>query len=203
MPTLVLASASPRRRELLERLGLTFEIDPADADEHTGLGAKEAVALLSRRKAEVCAGRHPGQVVLAADTLVAIDNRPLGKPGTPEEACAMLRALSGREHHVYTGVTVISAQGDVFTGVDASAVRFGTMTEEEISAYVATGEPMDKAGAYALQGMAALYIEEVQGSPSGIIGLPLYLTRQLLGKAGVRCLPQKQHRQPERLNTAR
>ena len=186
MPTLVLASASPRRRELLERLGLTFEIDPADTDEHTGLGAKEAVALLSRRKAEVCAGRHPGQVVLAADTLVAIDNRPLGKPGTPEEACAMLRALSGREHEVFSGVCVMDvATGRHETRSVRTGVTFRELTDEEIDAYIATGEPMDKAGAYAIQGGAGDFVTRLDGSFENVMGFPVDDVRELLGHFGL------------------
>ena len=182
---LILASASPRRRELLALTRLRFEIDAPDVDEHTGLGAKAAVQELSRRKALAGAARHPGQVVLAADTLVAIDDRPLGKPADEADACRMLRALADRWHQVCTGVTCVDRDGGIHSGVDVSDVRFGPMTDEEIEAYVRTGEPMDKAGAYALQGGAALYIEEMRGSPSGVIGLPMHLTHELLLRCGL------------------
>ena len=185
---LILASASPRRRELLRLTGLPFQIDVADVDEHIELGAREAVRELSRRKALAVAARHPGCVVLGSDTLVAIDDRPLGKPKDAEDACRMLRLLSGRTHQVYTGVTVVAADGMVYTDVDESHVTFDTLDEETIRAYVATGEPLDKAGAYAVQGIAGLWVTEVRGTPSGVIGLPLPLTRRLLTAAGLKIL---------------
>ena len=182
---LVLASASPRRRELLTLLGVPFVVDAPDVDEHCVLTASAAVQEISRRKAKAGAVAHPGQAVLAADTLVTLDGHPLGKPSNEEDAFRMLSSLSGRWHHVYTGVCVVSAQGELFSGMDDSMVRFAAMSDAEIRAYIATGEPMDKAGAYALQGIAAQFVEQVQGVPSGIIGLPLPLTRRLLCQAGV------------------
>ncbi len=185
---LVLASASPRRRELLAMTGIPFIIDAPEVDEHCTLGAREAVAELARRKAEAGAALHPGKVVLASDTLVAIDDQPLGKPQDEADAFRMLRSLSGRWHHVYTGVCVIDAQGGVHTDVDATAVHFCPMTGAEIRAYIATGEPMDKAGSYALQGIAGLWVDMIEGSSSNVIGLPLTLTRRLLEEAGLRVL---------------
>lgn len=182
---LVLASGSPRRRELLALTGIPFMIDAPEVDEQTDLGAKEAVQELSRRKGLAGAALHPGKVILAADTLVAMDNVPLGKPTDEADAFKMLRSLSGRWHQVYTGVCAVSADGQVYQGLDASDVRFGEMTDDEIRAYIATGEPMDKAGAYALQGGAGLWIEEVRGTPSGVIGLPMPLTRKLLAQCGL------------------
>ncbi len=182
--TLILASGSPRRQELLRLLGLPFIVDAPEVDEHTPLGAREAVQLLARRKALAGAEAHPGCVILAADTLVALDDVPLGKPEDEADAFRMLRLLSGNTHHVYTGVCCVAADGSVHSGLDASLVTFGNMTDEEIRAYIATGEPMDKAGAYAMQGGAALWIEEVRGTPSGVIGLPLPLTRRLLAACG-------------------
>ena len=187
-PVLVLASASPRRRELLALTGIPFIIDAPQVDEHCSLGARDAVAALSRRKAEAGARMHPGKVILASDTLVAVDDTPLGKPHDEEDAFRMLRSLSGRWHHVYTGVCVVDARGGVHSGVDATAVRFGDMTDGEIRAYIATGEPMDKAGSYALQGIAGLWVEEISGSASNVIGLPLTLTRRLLQEAGLNVL---------------
>ncbi len=185
MPDLILASASPRRRELLSVMGLTFDIDVADVDEHTSLGAKAAVADLCQKKALCVASRHPGEIVLAADTLVAMHDVPYGKPENEEDACRMLRSLSGHWHQVYTGVCAVSRKGEVFCGVDTSDVCFLDMTDEDILNYVHTGEPMDKAGAYALQGIAGMFIREVRGTPSGVIGLPLPLTRALLAKCGL------------------
>lgn len=189
---LILASGSPRRRELLTLAGYTFTIDAPEVDETTDLGAKAAVEALCRRKALAGAALHPGRIVLAADTLVAMDDMPLGKPVDEADAFRMLRALSGRWHQVYTGVCAVAADGSVYSGVDASDVRFGEMTDEEIRAYIATGEPMDKAGAYALQGRAGLWIEEVRGTPSGVIGLPLPLTRRLLACCGLTALDNGQ-----------
>ncbi|MGN0779609.1 MAG: Maf family protein [Aristaeellaceae bacterium] len=184
-PLLVLASASPRRRELLTLTGIPFMIDAPEVDEHCSLGARDAVAELARRKAAAGAAAHPGKVILASDTLVAVDDQPLGKPQDEADAFRMLRSLSGRWHHVYTGVCVVDARGGLHAGVDATAVRFGAMTDAEIRAYIATGEPMDKAGAYALQGIAGLWVEEISGSASNVIGLPLTLTRRLLRDAGL------------------
>ena len=184
--SLILASGSPRRKELLAMTGIPFEIDAPQVDEQTDLGAHDAVLELSRRKALAAAALHPGCVVLGSDTLVAIDDRPLGKPVDEDDAFRMLRELSGRRHQVYTGVTCVSADGSVYSGVDASNVRFADMTDEEIRSYIATGEPMDKAGAYALQGIAGLWIEAVEGTPSGVIGLPLPLTRKLLAACGLK-----------------
>ncbi len=181
---LILASASPRRRELLGSLGISFEICPADVDEHIDLPADKAVFSLSRRKADAARQLHPSRWILAADTLVSADGRILGKPADREEACRMLRFLSGRTHQVYTGVTVISPDGRSFTEVDASDVTFDRIGEDEIRSYVDSGEPMDKAGAYAIQGGAAKWISRLEGSPSGVIGLPLCLVRKLLREAG-------------------
>ncbi len=182
---LILASQSPRRRELLSLTGIPFEVDAPEVDETCTLGARDAVLELSRRKALAAAARHPGKVILASDTLVAVDDVPLGKPADEADAFRMLRSLSGRWHQVYTGVCVISAAGDVYAEVDATDVRFGPMSDEAIRAYIATGEPMDKAGAYALQGIAGLWIEEIRGSHTNVIGLPLTLTRKLLENCGL------------------
>ncbi len=185
MEAIILASGSPRRSQILTQMGVAFEKHAAEVDEHCALGAREAVAELSQRKAQAVAAQFPGRVVLAADTLVALDNQPLGKPKDEEDACRMLERLSGREHQVYTGVCVMDAQGRAFHDVDASDVCFRRLTKEEIRAYVQTGEPMDKAGAYALQGGAGPWVTEVRGSRSNVIGLPWELTRKLLLAVGV------------------
>ncbi len=183
--SLILASASPRRRELLSLTGLAFTVDAPDVDESCTLLPREAVAELSRRKALAAAALHPGCVILAADTLVAVDDEALGKPHDAEDAARMLRRLSGRWHQVYTGVTAIAADGTVHTDTDVTEVHFQPMTDEEISRYIATGEPMDKAGAYAVQGIAGLYIDQLRGSHSNVIGLPMTLTRRMLQNAGI------------------
>ena len=181
---LILASSSPRRRELLAQTGISFETDSPEVCEDCSLPAEQAVAELSRRKAEASARNHPGRLILASDTLVAVDGRALGKPRDPEDAKRMLRLLSGRTHQVFTGVTVISPDGRIRTETDVSEVTFDELTEEEISAYTAGGEPMDKAGSYGIQGQASLFVSHLDGCFSGVMGLPLYLVRRLLREAG-------------------
>lgn len=184
MDPLILASNSPRRRELLARVGIPFEVDAAAVDEGCDLAPAAAVEALSRRKALAVAKRRPGRYVLGADTLVALGEAAMGKPKDLEEARAMLRRLSGRTHQVYTGVTVVSPEGGVFTDSDRSDVTFCDLSGAEIDAYVASGEPLDKAGSYAIQGRASLWITHLDGSDTSVIGLPLYLVRRLLTAAG-------------------
>lgn len=182
---LVLASASPRRRELLSFLGVPFEVHPANLDETQlpGEGAHAYVERLARAKA----GHHAAvEIALAADTSVVIDDEVLGKPGRDAQLGAqMLRRLSGRAHQVLTGVAVASG-GRVHAQVVSSEVHFRALTEREIAWYVGTGEGHDKAGGYALQGRAGVFISRVVGSPSNVIGLPLTETVELLRRAGVK-----------------
>ena len=184
---LILASASPRRRELLEGLGLQFEIRPAKGDERPapGLGGAETAAQLSRAKClEIAADASPEDVVIAADTVVCLDGEILGKPHDASDARRMLSGLSGRTHRVYTGVTVARA-GRVLSGAEETAVRFRVLTDAEIDAYIATGEPMDKAGAYGIQGRAALFVEGIEGDYFNVMGLPLCRLGQMLKELGV------------------
>ena len=183
--TLILASASPRRRELLGLTGLPFTIDAPDVDEICDLPPREAVKELSRRKALAAAKLHPGCVILAADTLVSVDEKALGKPRDEEDAFRMLSMLSGRWHQVYTGVSVVDADGILHCEADVTDVHFEPMTEGAIRRYIATGEPMDKAGAYAVQGIAGLWIDQLHGSHTNVIGLPMALTRRLLETCGL------------------
>ena len=182
--SLILASSSPRRKELLTQVGIPFEISVPEVDEQCALPGPDAVRALSRRKAEAAARMNPGRYVLAADTLVCIHGQTLGKPRDPEDAKRMLRLLSGNTHQVYTGVTVISPEGTLLTDVDHSDVTFAPMDDRMIEDYVATGEPLDKAGAYGIQGRASLFVSRLEGSYSGVMGLPLALVRQLLDKIG-------------------
>ena len=182
--TIILASASPRRSELLSAAGISFEVQVVPVDELRGLPAPEEVRANAERKALAAANCFPGRFILSADTLVELDGSALGKPSSPEEAFAMLKRLSGRTHHVYTGVTVISPSGCVLTDADCSSVTFDPIPDAEITAYIRTGEPMDKAGAYAVQGKAALWIRRLEGCWSSVVGLPLYLVRSLLLRAG-------------------
>ncbi len=183
---LVLASSSPRRRVLLEMAGLVFETRTPDVDE-TRLpdeGPAPYVERVARAKAEAVAGQ--GLLVVAADTSVVFEGRLMGKPGHPEEARAMLRRLQGAVHEVFTGLAVATwEEGATMKSlVDVAEVEFLPMTEDEIVDYVDSGEPMDKAGAYALQGRGALYVKSVTGSPYTVIGLPIHLLPRLTAAVG-------------------
>ena len=170
---LILASTSPRRAELLQSAGLTFEIVRPDADEklHGDETPVEYAVRTAREKAESLPA-PPGAIVLGADTVVAAEGRILGKPADGEDAKAMLRLLSGKLHEVITGVCLRSAEKTVCFHV-ATAVLFRDLSEEEITAYVATGDPLDKAGAYAIQNGAAGMVRRIDGSYSNVVGLPL------------------------------
>lgn len=184
---LVLASASPRRRDLLVQLGFELTLMPAELDETHAPGelAHVYVERLAREKAQAVATRVRGRAVLAADTSVVIDEEILGKPGADAElGRRMLTRLSGRPHEVMTGVAVVGAHG-VRSTVVRSKVFFRPLSEAEIHWYVETGEGHDKAGGYALQGRASAFITRIEGSPSGVIGLPLPETLELLAQAGV------------------
>lgn len=185
---LVLASASPRRRDLLTRAGVAFEVRPADVPEERAAGEPPgAFALrLARAKAlAVAAGMEgsPSRPVLGADTIVVVDEDVLGKPRDPDHAEELLGRLVGREHRVLTAVAVVAA-GRVFDVLVESTVRMRPATREEVQEYVATGEPLDKAGAYALQGEGRRFVEQVTGSETNVIGLPLEETLALLREAG-------------------
>lgn len=190
--TVLLASASPRRCALLDQIGVSYRVDPADIDESPLPG--EAPGPYTRRIAEekvraVALRRRTGEIVLGADTAVVLGDQMLGKPADEAEACEMLRALSGHTHEVYTAVAVLSPQGALLEGLNVSEVTFAELDEHWISEYVAAGEPMDKAGAYGIQGWAGSQIRMMHGSYSSIMGLPLYETARLLSGAGL-CLPQ-------------
>ena len=192
---IILASQSPRRRELLAQVGLKqFIIRPALGEEKAdpSLLPAQLVEELSRCKArEVAGASDPGDLVIAADTVVAIDGRVLGKPHDREEACAMLSALSGREHTVYTGVTVCR-DDRMLTQHEATQVRFRPLSPREIQAYVDSGEPMDKAGAYGVQELGALLVEGIRGDYFNVVGLPLCRLGQMLSQFGVELLAGKE-----------
>ena len=186
--SIILASQSPRRRELLEQMGITdFIVRPARGEEKAapGLTPARLVEELSLRKGlEVASDAQPGDLVIAADTVVAVEGRVLGKPHSRQEAAEMLSALSGRTHTVYTGVT-LCRDGAVLTEHEATAVRFRILTPGEIAAYVATGEPMDKAGAYGIQGYGALLVEGIEGDYFNVVGLPVCRLGRMLARFGV------------------
>lgn len=189
--TFILASQSPRRRELLRQMGFSdFLIRPARGEElaDPALSPFRMVEELSLQKArEVSVTAAPEDLVIAADTVVAVDDRVLGKPRSKAEAENMLSALSGRTHTVYTGVTVCRG-GTFLTQHEATLVRFRPLSSEEISAYVATGEPMDKAGAYGIQGYGALLVEAIQGDYFNVVGLPVCRLGRMLAQFGVNTL---------------
>ena len=175
---IVLASGSPRRRQLLEMLGLPFRVVLPEVDEtYRNSEAPEAyVVRLAREKATAVAAREPGELVLGADTTVVVRGEVLGKPSSPDEAAAMLARLRGRTHQVLSGVAL--AAGDrVEHALDVTDVTFRPLDDATITAYVATGEPMDKAGAYAVQGRGAMLVEGIRGDFFGVMGLPLASTR--------------------------
>ncbi|HSL57331.1 MAG TPA: Maf family protein [Acidimicrobiales bacterium] len=184
---LVLASASPRRLDLLRSVGLDPVVDPADVDEVLDghLDAATAATTLALTKGRAVSPRHPGAVVLGADTVVEVDGDLLAKPVDADDAARMLRRLSGRTHRVVTGVAVIDPAGEARTDAALATVRFHPLDEREIVAYVATGEPDDAAGAYAVQGRAAAFVAEVTGEPSTVIGLPVATTVRALRWAGI------------------
>lgn len=179
---LILASGSPRRRELLDLMGLTYTVETPDVDESFSGRPSETVMEISRRKAAAVAARHSDSIIIAADTLVFADGA-LGKPHTPERAKEMLRSLAGNWHHVYTGITVINTRsGRILRNVDKTRVHLVPMTEQEIDAYVATGEPLDKAGAYGIQGMGGMFVDRIDGSYSNVVGLPMSMLRIMLAQ---------------------
>ena len=185
--TIVLASASPRRQELLRQIGCGFRVVVSDAEELSGDGiSPEQLAVENaRRKAEDVAAKEGGNApVLGADTVVAVDETILGKPKDETDAVRMLRLLSGRQHFVYTGIA-LAYRGEVYGDVVRTEVWVDELSEKEIDAYIATGEPMDKAGAYAVQGIAAKFIPRIDGSFSNVVGLPLHAVKELARKAGI------------------
>lgn len=184
MRPVVLASGSSRRRELLGQMGIEdFEVLPAQGEETApeGLAPDALVARLALQKAREVAALRPEATVIGADTVVALDGQVLGKPSDEEEAREMLSALSGRRHQVYTGMAVLSG-GQAFTHVECTQVEFRPLTAEEIAAYVATGESMDKAGAYGIQGRACVFIRGIQGDYYNVVGLPVCALHELLAQ---------------------
>lgn len=183
-PALVLASGSPRRRDMLTRFGVGFVVRPVDIDEtpRPGEEAPVYVARLAREKAE--AAVRPGEIVLAADTIVTLDGALLGKPRDDTDAARMLAALSGRSHQVLTGVAILAGAHRV-EHVERTDVRFGALDAEEIDAYVDTREPHDKAGGYGIQGRGALFVEAIEGNYDNVAGLPLAAVYRMLRRCGV------------------
>ena len=181
----ILASASPRRRALLRQIGAQFvSITPAVDEVKDGGRPRDTVICNALMKARKVAEEYPEHAVLGVDTTVVLNGQSFGKPQDAAEARHMLSALEGREHTVLTGIAWV-VDGRAYTDAAETIVRFAPLTQKEIAAYVATGEPMGKAGAYAIQGRAAIYIEELRGSFSNVVGLPLHAAAALARKAGV------------------
>lgn len=180
---LILASRSPRRAELLQAAGISFEVLAADIDE-TPLADEDPAAYVARlaiEKAKAVLALRPGATVLGADTTVTIGGEILGKPADQNDAIRMLRKLSGAVHDVHTGIALVSSRG-VQSAVDTTRVWFDALTDEDISWYVGTGEPVDRAGAYAIQGFASRFIPRIEGSYSNVVGLPVALVSSILTK---------------------
>lgn len=186
---IVLASASPRRRELLSLITEHFTVCPADADEtlrDAPLG--EEVTRLSRLKAEAVQAQHPNAVCIGSDTMVTIDGLRLGKPKDADEAASMLRRLRGRTHEVLTGLAVLTPDGGAHTLHTCTRVTFRDFAEDELAAYLATREPLDKAGAYGIQGLGGLLVAGIQGDYHNVVGLPVCRLGRMLLDFGVDCL---------------
>ena len=178
---LVLASASPRRQELLRNAGIPFEVQPAHIAEDPlpGEAAKDCAERLARDKALAAASQRPHDFILGADTVVVVDGQILGKPADAADAARMLRLLSGSEHQVITGVCLV-VNGQPSVASETTVVTMSELTEKDITDYVASGEPMDKAGAYAIQGIASRWIPRIEGDYSNVVGLPVALVLRML-----------------------
>ena len=190
MKHLVLASASPRRAELLRQIGLEFDVVISNAPEEVPSGpldpGKLVMDLAAAKVTQVAHSLTTESVIIGADTVVVLDNRILGKPASPEEAVAMLTALSGEKHRVFTGVALAeAATGKLVTDYEMTEVTFRTLSPAEIRAYVNTGEPLDKAGAYGIQGLGAVLVERIEGCYFNVVGLPLSKLVRMLEGCGV------------------
>lgn len=188
MKKIILASQSPRRKQLLEQIGLKFKIDPSNYEEDMTLkmDPKKLVEHLSLGKATDVAKRHKDSIIISADTIVALDGEVFGKPKTAERAKRMLQKFSGRAHAVLTGFTIIDMETNkqISKSVETK-VYFKNLSEKEIDAYIATGEPLDKGGGYAIQGLAALFIKKIEGDYFNIVGLPILPLVEELKNFGV------------------
>jgi septum formation protein len=191
MKRIVLASASPRRRELLDKIGLKFEVEPSNyaEDLRSGLSPDELARAISLEKARVVASKHKNTVVIAADTFIVFRGKIMGKPGTEAEARKMLMMLSGKSHSVITGFTILDTdENKILTKSVETVVHIKNLTSGEIEAYVKSGEPLDKAGAYAIQGLGSVIVERIEGDYFNVIGLPLSALAEGLKEFGIHIL---------------
>jgi septum formation protein len=184
---LVLASGSAARLRVLRDAGIDPEVVVSGVDESTddGLGAAAVVEVLAERKAAAVAVRRPGALVLGCDSLLELDLARLGKPATAQQAAGMWQRLSGREATLFTGHCLVTGSGRRVCGVAHAVVRFGTPSDAEVAAYIASGEPMAMAGAFSIEGLGAPFVESIDGSPGTVLGLSLPLLRRMLAEAGV------------------
>lgn len=191
MKTIVLASASPRRMALLEQLGLDFTADASAQEDETIVGSEpcQLARQISLKKAQSVSGKYPDAIIIAADTFGVIDGHILGKPNSEGEARTMLQTISGRRHAVITGFTVMdTSTGKTISNAVETSVDIKHLTEQEIEAYVRSGEPMDKAGAYAIQGLGAAIVERIEGDYYNVVGLPLCALSEILKEFGINVL---------------
>lgn len=191
MKKIILASQSPRRKQLLEQVGLSFEVDPSNYDEDMTLkmSPRKLAEYLSLGKAKDVLKKHKNSIIVSADTIVVVDNELFGKPKTPKKARYMLKKLSGKAHFVITGFTIIDTETNKQISKSVKTkVYFKKLSEEEINAYIATGEPLDKGGGYAIQGKASLFVEKIEGDYFNVVGLPIMLLSQELKNFGISIL---------------
>ena len=182
----ILASVSPRRQELLKKICPKFLVEASDAKEiQTSIHPQELAVQNAKLKAESVAKKYPGDTVIGADTIVVLDGKIFGKPEGEQGAFEMLSTLANKKHEVITGLAVVNG-GKTFTAAEVTEVFFGDMTTEEIREYVATGEPLDKSGSYALQGGATKFIEKIHGDWSNVVGLPVYRLKRLAQEIGIK-----------------
>ena len=194
MKTIILASASPRRKELLEKLSLKFKVDASDCEEEidSELEPAELVRQISVTKAKSVAALHPNAVIIAADTIGVIGKKILGKPHTENEAGKMLKEISGKPHLVITGFTILdTTTNQMISETVKTTVYIKKLTRQEIDAYVKTGEPLDKAGAYAIQGLGAVIVEKIEGDYYNVMGLPLNAVTEALKEFGIDVLEDR------------
>lgn len=188
MRQIILASSSPRRKALLENLGLEFKVDTSNTPEHVheNLEPHHLARLLSLEKAQAVAERHGDAIVIAADTIGVLEGQVIGKPISEDDACRMLNRMSGKSHLVITGFTIVDTRNKkTITRSIETKVSFRRLSDEEITAYVTSGEPMDKAGAYAIQGLGSLFVDKIEGDYYNVIGLPLSAIAESLRDFGV------------------
>jgi septum formation protein len=191
MKRIILASASPRRKELLEKIGLKFEVEPSDyaEDMRSELSPDELARSISLEKAKVVASKHNNAIVIAADTFIVSRGKILGKPNTRDEARKMLMTLKGKSHSVITGFTILDTdKNKVLTKSVETIIHIKNLTSEEVDAYVRSKEPLDKAGAYAIQGLGSVIVERIEGDYFNVIGLPLSALAEGLKEFGIRIL---------------